>query len=62
MKSRFKAVVAGLFLAGIGGALLFHGRTATAAQASAIPFTFVTVDAGVHVPGAASTMVVRINN
>jgi hypothetical protein len=62
MKSRFKAVVAGLFLAGIGGALLFHGRTATAAQASAIPFTFVTVDAGVHVPGAASTMVVGINN
>jgi len=62
MKFSFKAVVAGLFLASIGGALLFHGTAATAAQASAIPFTFVTVDAGVHVPGAASTMVVGINN
>ena len=60
MKSRYKAVLAGLFLAGFGGALLFHGRTAKAADASAIPFTFVTVDA--PVPGAGSTMVVGINN
>src|SRR6266550_6113851 len=60
MKSRYKAVVAGLFLAGIGGVLLFHGRTVTAAGTSKVPFTFVTVD--VPVPGAASTTVVGINN
>jgi hypothetical protein len=60
MNSRYKAAVAGLFLAGIGCALLFHGRAATAAEASQIPFTFVTVD--VPVPGAGSTMVVGINN
>ena len=40
MESRYNAALAGLFFAGIGGALLFHGRTATAADASAIPFTF----------------------
>src|SRR6266850_5431115 len=60
MKSRYKAVVAGLFLAGIGGVLLFHGRTVTAAGTSKVPFTFVTVD--VPVPGAGSTMIVGINN
>jgi hypothetical protein len=60
MKSEYKVAVAGLFLTSIGGALLFHGRPAAAAEPSQIPFTFVTVDA--PVPGAASTMVVGINN
>src|SRR5258708_39668296 len=44
----------------MAGALLFHGRRAAAAEPSKVPFTFVTVD--VPVPGAASTMVVGINN
>jgi len=60
MKSAYKTAIAGLFLAGIGAALLFHGRTAKAADAAAVPFTFVMVDA--PVPGAGSTMVVGINN
>ena len=58
--SGYKTAVGGLFLVGIGCALLFHGRAATAADASSIPYTFVTVD--VPVPGAGSTMVVGINN
>ena len=57
MKSAYKTALAGLFLAGIGAAMLFHGRTAKAADASAVPFTFVTVDA--PVAGAGSTGPVR---
>jgi len=60
MHSGYKAALAGLFLAGVGGTLLFRSTVATAAQPTKIPFTFVTVD--VPVPGAGSTMVVGINN
>ncbi|MEO7653777.1 MAG: hypothetical protein ABIZ80_25245, partial [Bryobacteraceae bacterium] len=60
MRSGYKAALAGVFLAGIGFALLIHGPAATAAAPIKVPFTFVTVD--VPVPGAAATSVVAINN
>src|SRR5262245_1025209 len=60
LHSDYEAVLAGLFLAGVGGTLLFHSTVATAAQPTKVPFTFVTVD--VPVPGAGSTQIVGINN
>jgi hypothetical protein len=60
MKPGYKTALAGLFMVCLSCAMLFYGRTATAAPPSTAPFTFITVD--VPVQGAGSTMVVGINN
>ena len=47
MKSAYKTAIAGLFLAGIGAALLFHGRSAKAADGGTkLPGTYARFVAG----------------
>ena len=60
MRSVYKTWLAGTCLAGVGCGLFLYVYSAAAATPRAVPFTFVTVDAPVQ--GAASTMVVGINN
>jgi len=55
-----RIALAALSLAAIGGVVLSHNKIAVAAQPTAAPYTFVTVD--VPVAGAASTSVFGINN